>query len=182
MKKIKQTIKTRKILLTLCLIFFALFLGINGFCGASTHSSSHKHSVDINTIYVNNNTGNDSWNGLAPVYDGINGPKKTVKNAVNSANNKGAVKIANGFYSGSGNSNIQINKNITIMGQSRKGTIISGSDTSRIFDIINGSNVTIKCLTLINGQSAVVVVEQYVFMPMEIQEYPQHGLKAVPIL
>lgn len=38
-------------------------------------------AVDTNIIYVSNSVGNDSWDGLAPDWNGSSGPKKSVTNA-----------------------------------------------------------------------------------------------------
>lgn len=110
-------------------------------------------SADSSIIYVNDSGGNDSWNGEALVWDGstILGPKKSIKNATGTVTNGGTVNIANGVYKGVNNTNITIDKNMTIRGQSKDGTIISGNGTSSgIFLIQKGTNVMIQNLTFVN--------------------------------
>jgi pectin methylesterase-like acyl-CoA thioesterase len=49
-------------------------------------------------------------------------PKKTIQNAINTAQSGDTVQVADGIYQ----ENLEINKNITIIGTSQKGTIIDG--------------------------------------------------------
>ena len=70
------------------------------------------------------------------------GPKATIKNATGTVNNGGTVNIANGLYTGVNNTNITINKNMIINGQSSDGTIINGNNISSIFTINSGVNTT----------------------------------------
>ena len=104
-------------------------------------------------IYVNTH-GNDSWNGQSPVWDGLNGPKKSIKNATGIVNKGGTVNIANGKYTGAKNTKITINKNIIIKGQSKSGTIINGTGNNWIFLIKPGISVSISNLILTNGTSS----------------------------
>ena len=55
------------------------------------------------------------------------GPKKSIKNATGTVSDGGIVNIADGVYSGENNNNITLDKNMTIQGQSREGTIIDGT-------------------------------------------------------
>jgi len=130
-----------------------LFFGVNGVSGAHVQHNYkvNKQNLDPSNIYVNTNTGNDSWNGLAPSFDGVNGPKKSIKNATETLETNGKIKIANGYYSGIDNSGIIIHRNMTFIGQSQTGTIISGSNNSRIFEIISGATVSFYNLTLTQG-------------------------------
>lgn len=126
------------------------------FCINCAPSAAVHKNIKTNTeniIYVNTNTGNDSWNGLSPYYDGdgVNGPKKTIKNATATVDTNGKIKIANGYYSGAGNTGIIVSRNMSFIGQSQKGTIISGSNTSRIFEVTNGSTVSFFSLTFTQG-------------------------------
>lgn len=99
------------------------------------------------TVYVNT-TGSDSNPGT------IDQPFLTIVQGVSSVGENGTVNIANGQYSGAGNTNISITKNMTIAGQSQSGTIINGTDTNHIFFIQSGVNVTIQDLTLANGNQS----------------------------
>ncbi len=110
-------------------------------------------SANPGVIYVNDSSGNDSWDGESDVWDGIGitGPKKSIKNATGTVNDGGIVNIADGVYSGENNANITIDKNMTIKGQSREGTIINGSGAFLIFTIKSGQIVTIQNLTQTDG-------------------------------
>jgi predicted outer membrane repeat protein len=105
-------------------------------------------SADSSFIYVNASSGNDANDGLSWQTS-----KLTIKNATSSALNHDSIEIADGIYTGDGNTNITISKSLTITGQSRTGTIIDGSKSSHIFSILNGYNVTISDLTLQNARS-----------------------------
>ena len=106
-------------------------------------------------VYVDTH-GNDSWDGLSATHSGLTGPKLTLQNATGTVNNDGTVNIANGYYRGTKNNNITITKNMNIKGQSRTGTIVSGSGTNWIFYIPTGINVTISNLSLVNGTKGTV--------------------------
>lgn len=111
-------------------------------------------SADPGIIYVNNATGNDSWDGQSATYtSGLNGPKLSIKNATLTVNPNGIITIANGQYAGTGNTQITIDRNMTISGESQAGTIINGSDTTWIFHILSGVTVTLQNLTITNGNS-----------------------------
>jgi len=111
-------------------------------------------SADSSIIYVNDSGGNDDWNGqYAEWISDLSGPKKSIKNATGTIAEGGTVNIADGNYTGVNNTNILIDKNMTIKGQSRDSTIINGTNLSQIFQIQNGVNVTIANLTLANGNA-----------------------------
>jgi hypothetical protein len=127
------------------ILFFFVFCVISGISLVAADSS-------VSTIYVSLD-GNDSWDGLSATYNGTSGPKLTIKNATNTVSSGGTVIIADGTYSGSGNSNITIDKNLIIKGSSRSGTIIDGSDSNNIFNINAGCTVTVSDLTITNGKA-----------------------------
>lgn len=111
-------------------ITFLLIIGFVIIFSLNTNTSAA--AVTSNT-YVNSATGNDAWNGNSPVHtSGITGPKKTIKNAVNTAANYGTIKIAKGTYREYG---IIIRKNMNIQGESQTNTIIDGRSSGRIFTI-----------------------------------------------
>jgi len=117
-----------------------------------TVSVNDVSATPINTIYVNGSSGNNDWNGLSSTHtSGINGPKATINNATGTVRSNGTVHIASGTYN---ESNIQINTNMTIIGQNQKNTIINGQQSGNpIFTIISGVNITIINLTLTKGTS-----------------------------
>jgi autotransporter family porin len=107
------------------------------------------------TIYVNGNStlGNDDWDGQYATYQPstTHGPKYSIKNATRTVNIGGTVNIANGQYTGINNTQIIIDKNMNITGQSNAGTIINGTGTNWIFQIISGITLNIKKITITNG-------------------------------
>ena len=140
-----KTNKNSKNIFKICLLL--LGIGIIFSLGINTTAAAN-----ISNIYVNGSSGNDNWNGLNSTWtSGINGPKATIKNATGTLTSDGTVYIASGTYN---ESNIQINKNMTIIGESQKNTIIDGQQSGNsIFNITSGLNVTIINLTLTNGMT-----------------------------
>jgi uncharacterized repeat protein (TIGR01451 family) len=99
-------------------------------------------------IYVNGSSGNDAWDGLTPET-----AKHTIRNAIGTVNIGGIVYISDGTYSGSGNTNINIDHSMTIMGAGKNKTTITGLDSNRIFTVNNGVTFYLKSLTITNGVS-----------------------------
>ena len=137
-------------LMSFALVFIGLVVifsyGMGNVAAANNTSSSN--------IYVDTH-GNDTWNGQSATHQAgtLRGPKLTIKNATLIVSNGGTLNIANGQYKGSKNTEITINKNMNIKGQSETSTIINGSGTNWIFHINPGVTVTITNLTLTNGKS-----------------------------
>jgi predicted outer membrane repeat protein len=129
-----KQVKTNK---TLVMVFLCLFVVLISVSSASAAS----------TVYVNATGGNDSNNGT------IDHPYQTIGQGINSVDENGTVHIADGTYSGIGNTNLTITKNMNITGQSQQGTIINGNNTNWIFYINNGVTVNIQNLTLTNGST-----------------------------
>lgn len=98
---------------------------------------------------MNGSYGNDSWDGQT--WDKA---KLTIQNATGTVSPNGVITIADGVYSGTGNTNITINRNMTIQGLSQNGTVIDGSGTNWIFTIASGVNVTILNLTFTNATAS----------------------------
>ena len=48
------------------------------------------------TIYVNDATGDDSYDGLSEVFDGASGPKKTIQAGIDAALEGDKVEVADG--------------------------------------------------------------------------------------
>ena len=132
-----KLITNKKILILIIFLSFALILGLSANTLAAAGGS---------TIYVSS-SGDDANDGLT-----LSTAKKTIKNATDTVNAGGTVIIADGTYSGTGNSNIAISKSMIIKGSSQSGTILDGSNSSRIFTVNPGCTVTVKDLTITGGK------------------------------
>ena len=124
------------------IVFFSLFL----ICLTMIFSSSTSHAATTNgsVIYVNGSSGKDTNDGYT-----WSTAKLTINNAVNTVSNGGTVNIANGIYTGSGNTNIIIRNNMTITGENQNDTSIMGP--GQIFTIQSNKTVTIENLELTQG-------------------------------
>ena len=105
--------------------------------------------LSFNQLYVNSLTGNDTWNGISPTWNGFDGPKKTIQSAIDSVV-QGVINVAPGIYF----ENLVITKNITIIGETQNTTIIDGNQTGRVITIGSGVNVNITNCTIQNGKAA----------------------------
>ncbi len=144
-KEVKKTMKIKQNSIKIFQISLLLIgIGILLSFGINTTSAANSSSVYVST------NGNDNWNGLNSTYtSGLNGPKATISNATGTVQSKGTVHVASGTYN---ENNIQINTNMTIIGENQKNTIINGQQSGNpIFTIISGVNVKIINLTLTNG-------------------------------
>jgi predicted outer membrane repeat protein len=113
-----------------------------------SYGAGHAAAADGSIIYVNSSSGSDVNNGYT-----WNTAKLTIKNATGTVSNGGTVNIASGTYTGTGNKNISINKNLTLIGIDENNTIIDAQGTSNIFNIQSGIKITILNLTLQNGNT-----------------------------
>ena len=125
------------------LIFVTIFIALAvifsfGLCNVAAAAPG-----DI--IYVNNSGGSDSYDGSS-----WSSAKQSISSATVTVNTNGTINIANGQYTGTYNTNITINKNMTIQGQSETRTIINGTGTNWIFHINSGISVIINNLLLTN--------------------------------
>ncbi|MGF7118874.1 hypothetical protein [Methanobacterium oryzae] len=74
-----------------------------------------------------------------------------ISSAVDAANDGDTIFIKNGTYNGEGNTQISIDKNINITGQSQTGTILDGENDDYFFYIYSSYTVTINNLTFEDG-------------------------------
>ena len=79
-------------------------------------------AVPTTYYYVNGTTGDDSWDGLAPEWDGEHGPKKTIQAVIDVAAAGAIVTVADGTYTGPGN------KDLNFHGQSMTLRSANGAD------------------------------------------------------
>ena len=134
-KRCKNIKHTNARFMFFIIAIFAILVSISSVSAIPVGTDSH--------VYVSTN-GSDTNNGSAEA------PYLTIKKGVESAAENGTVHIANGIYSGEGNTNITIGYSMNLIGQSQAGTIINGSNTNWIFNIQSGT-VTIQNLTFVNG-------------------------------
>ena len=113
-----------------------------------TYDTGNAAAANNSVIYVNGSHGNDVNNGYTWTT-----AKLTIKNATGTVNNGGTVNIAQGTYTGTDNTNINITKNMTIIGANQNNTIINAQGVYQIFNINPGVTVTLQNLTLTNGYS-----------------------------
>ena len=93
----------RIILFGILFITFAVTFSLNIETASASQSS----------IYVST-SGHDVWNGESPYWNGKDGPKRTIKNAVGTVSSGGTVKISSGIYK---EHNIVISKSMKINGK-----------------------------------------------------------------
>jgi parallel beta-helix repeat protein/predicted outer membrane repeat protein len=121
---------------------------------AQLDSQTTTTTVGIGTLYVNEATGNNSWDGTSPTYiSGTTGPMKTIQTAVNAINAGGTINVASATYIVSGDyfGHINIGKSLNLIGENLVSTIIDGANNGRLIFIGGGLNVTIANFTLRNG-------------------------------
>lgn len=104
-------------------------------------------SADQSNIYISTD-GNDSWSGESPTWNGTDGPKYTVQNAINTATTNGTVNIASGTYC---EKEILILKNVQVTGDGSSNTIIDGQGEGMIFYVDQSVEAILSGLTLKNG-------------------------------
>ncbi|KUK73389.1 hypothetical protein [Methanobacterium sp. 42_16] len=109
--------------------------------------SALETSSAASTLYVNNATGNDDWDGTSATYQGGTvGPKATIQNATDTVDPEGTVNVASGTYY----ENLQITRNLSLQGENRETTIIDGSGSDRVINV-DALNFLIAHFTIQNG-------------------------------
>lgn len=122
--------------------------------GSPADLGAYEYNTDNRTIYVNDSTGSDSYNGLAAVYDSGtgNGPKKTIQSGINAAVPGDTVSVAAGTYTGSGNKNLDFKgKSVKLYGAGASTTTINCENSGRAFYFHSEESAEVKGFALING-------------------------------
>ena len=133
-----KPLKNSLMFLGIVVIFFATVSAVSASSTSSTLTSS--------TIYVNGSNGNDDNDGTSWEW-----AKKTITNATNTVTSGGTIYIANGNYN---EHEIQANKDMVIIGESQKYTVIDAHGTNRIFtNTQSGVHITLINLTVQNGNN-----------------------------
>ena len=136
------------------LLFVLVFIGL---LVIFSYGMGKVAAASGDVIYVNNTLGNDNYDGTSATWTLFtdHGPKKSIKNATGTVNPNGIINIANGQYTGDDNTNITIDKDMIINGQSNKDTIINGTGTNWIFYISSGTTATLNDMTITDGTADV---------------------------
>lgn len=115
-------------------------------------------AVATTTFYVNGGSGNDSWDGLGPDWDGTHGPKKTIQAAINTTVQGDTITIASGPYSGPGNINLSNQgKYLIVQGVTNPSPPQVDCSATNTFMTVSGYAVTIQGLTIQNATATSVV-------------------------
>ena len=113
----------------------------------------------MTTYYVSDSAGDDSYDGLAPTWDGTHGPKKTIQAGIDVSFDGDTVIVADGTYTGAGNRDIQfLGKAITVRSENGAEDCIidcGGSSTYEHRGFYFGSNEgrdsVVEGLKIVNG-------------------------------
>ena len=99
-------------------------------------------------IYVST-TGDDMYNGQAAEYDPItgDGPKATIQNGIDTADDNGTVFVASGTYK----ENLLVNKNLILIGEDLDSTIIDGQQKSTVISFYGQNMVPEKFTFILSG-------------------------------
>lgn len=99
-------------------------------------------------IYVST-TGDDTYNGLSAEYDPVtgDGPKATIQNGIDTADDNGTVYVASGTYK----ENLLINKNLILLGEDLDSTIIDGDHKSSVLSFYGQNLVPEKFTMVLSG-------------------------------
>ena len=130
--RINEKLKVEKNTL---LIFIIVFVGL-----AFIFSYGMDNVAAANVKYVNGSHGNDAWSGTSWAT-----AKHSIRNAVGTVSNNGAIYIASGTYNKEGD--IDVKKNISIIGLNPSKTILNETN----LHIESGCKVLIKSLTMKGG-------------------------------
>jgi hypothetical protein len=104
------------------------------------------------TIYVNGAAGNNSWTGLCQFYlGGTCGPKKTIQAGINASISGDTVQVANGTYSGVGNSLMTFDGRL----------ITLRSENGPQYCTIDGLGGDVVILEFIDGEDSTAVLEGF---------------------
>ena len=144
MKTNKNSKNILKISLLLLGIIVICSFGVNSVAAASnTTNQNITHKILSNV------------NNPDPYIQGSSTSYNTIQDAVDNAQSGDTIILEPGTYTGTGNYNIEINKDLTLIGgnNSNNPTIINAQGIGTIFNITSGVTVTLENLMLTNGNS-----------------------------
>lgn len=104
-------------------------------------------SAEQSSIYVATD-GNDEWSGESSTWNGTDGPKLTIKNALSTVSINGTVNVASGTYY---EKEIAILDHVQLTGTGSTSTIIDAQGTEALFYVDESVEALISGFTLRNG-------------------------------
>jgi parallel beta-helix repeat protein len=138
---------------------------------AEYNGSSDPLQAQMDVFYVSPD-GNDDWDGLAPVWDGVHGPKLTIQASIDAAVDGDEVVLDTGTYTGDGNRDIDfLGKAITVRSLNGPETCIincegteSESHRGFYFHAGEGPDSVLSGLTITNGYAPKMQIGKYIRM------------------
>jgi hypothetical protein len=109
------------------------------------------------TYYVNHVNGNDAYDGLAPVWDGTHGPKKTIQAGINVANGfLDHVHVLPATYTGANNKNLTFGGRVITVQAPYGGVTIDCQGSGRAFSFTSGETTSsvVDGFTITDGHSS----------------------------
>ena len=158
-----MSFKINKRILLISAVLIILFVIPASFASEMTNETELTDNgvvIDENTIYVSNGDNQGDGSQENP-YNSIS----TAVEQYNSSQNSN-VYIKNGDYSVS--SQINLNKDITIIGESKEGTKLDAGSQNSIFKISSDAKVTLINLTLKNAKSSAVFLDSYTYSNVNV--------------
>jgi Chlamydia polymorphic membrane protein (Chlamydia_PMP). len=128
-------LKTLKIKISLLLLSLVLLITIGAV------------SAEQSSIYVATD-GSDDWSGESPTWNGTDGPKLTIQNALSTVSSNGTVDVASGTYY---EKEIAILDHVQLTGTGSTSTIIDAQGTGILFYVDESVEALISGFTLRNG-------------------------------
>ena len=147
----------KRILLISAVLFILVIIPVSfaSEIANETELSDNEFAVDENTIYVSNVESEGSGSQDNP----YNSVSTAVENFNSSKNSN--IYIKNGNYEI--NSQIDLNKDLTIIGESKQGTVLDAQNQNSIFKISKDSTINLINLTLKNAKSSAIFLDAYTY-------------------
>ncbi|MDR1820762.1 MAG: hypothetical protein LBR15_11020 [Methanobrevibacter sp.] len=139
-------------------LVFIMCLSLVTASNLTNESNNLANFNESNVLNVSfNGSSNQIFNLLSTQYMGIH-VTGSIQDAVNQASPGDTLILENKTYI---ESNININKNLTIRSDNGAKPIVNGNGEGSVFNIRNGSSVTIDGLSIIGGINSGINVEHY---------------------